>query len=283
MLGNGSILPTSYMLIELKAIMDATGWNASSCNGSYSIQTALDNGVTWLLSKRNADGGFGDSGTSGVLETVLAYQALKVLRPAAPETGAALDYLLGTQNASDGSWRGEALQTAMVVKSLPPPNTPMADTDGDGIPDAVEALMGTNSGVNDSRALAKGNGSGISIFFTPYALDTKAYLNKPFFHDFIANGGTPPYTWNLRSGTLPPGIGFNGQAGRVSGTPSSLGAYEFTYSVTDSSGAIDSLFGRIEVVAAPVKVQGDMNGDGVVNRIDRALIMQVIDSILLSE
>lgn len=283
LLGSGSILPTSYLLLELKAIKDATGWNTKNCGGSYSIQTALDNGVTWLLTKRNADGGFGDSGVSGILETVLAYQVLTVLRPAIPETAAALDFLLSQQTVSDGSWGGEAFQTAMVLKSFSPPSTPMVDTDDDGIPDTVEALMGTDSGVRDSRTLATGNGSGMVLFFTPYSLDTKAYLNKAFSHDLIANGGTPPYTWNLRSGSLPPGISFNGQAGRVSGTPSSMGAYEFTYGVTDSSGSTDSLFGRIEVVNAPVRVQGDMNGDGLVNGKDRALIMQVIDSILLSE
>lgn len=283
MLGNGSILPTTYTLLELKAIKDATGWDTQSCGTSYSIQTALNNGVIWLLSKRNADGGFGDSGTSGILETALAYQALKLLSPADPATLGALDFLLAKQNLADGGWGGEALQTAMVLKLLPSPSVPLADTDGDGIPDAVEALMGTNTGVKDSRYLATTNGSGMVVFYTPYALDRQVYLGKPYSYDFIANGGTPPYTWNLRSGALPPGVSFDGSAGRVSGIPNTLGIYQFTYSATDSSGSTDSLFGRLEVIPAPVKVPGDMNGDGLVNGKDRALIMQVIDSILLAE
>jgi hypothetical protein len=37
------------------------------------------------------------------------------------------------------------------------------------------------------------------------------------------------------------------------------------------------------VIPAPVEVPGDMNGDGVVDGKDHALIMLVIDSILLAE
>ena len=47
-----------------------------------------------------------------------------------------------------------------------------------------------------------------------------------------ATGGTPPYTWSAGAG-LPPGITV-GATGTISGTPSAVGAYGFTVTVTDS-------------------------------------------------
>ena len=50
-----------------------------------------------------------------------------------------------------------------------------------------------------------------------------------------AQGGAPPYTWQLVGGTLPPGVTL-GNDGRVAGTPTTAGTYIFTAGVTDSVG-----------------------------------------------
>jgi len=47
-----------------------------------------------------------------------------------------------------------------------------------------------------------------------------------------ANGGTPPYTWALVSGTLPPGLGIVGNS--LEGTPTTPGEFAFTLQVSDS-------------------------------------------------
>ncbi|MGA2132917.1 MAG: putative Ig domain-containing protein [Bryobacteraceae bacterium] len=50
-----------------------------------------------------------------------------------------------------------------------------------------------------------------------------------------AAGGTPPYTWSISSGTLPPGLSLNATLGSITGTPSTAGTYPFTVKVTDSA------------------------------------------------
>jgi hypothetical protein len=51
-----------------------------------------------------------------------------------------------------------------------------------------------------------------------------------------ASLGTPGYIWHLDSGALPPGLSFGSPVGstwNISGSPSSLGTFQFTVSVTD--------------------------------------------------
>jgi len=50
-----------------------------------------------------------------------------------------------------------------------------------------------------------------------------------------ASGGTPPYTWRVSHGDLPPGLRLNQETGLISGRPTRPGKYEFTITVTDSA------------------------------------------------
>ena len=49
----------------------------------------------------------------------------------------------------------------------------------------------------------------------------------------VASGGTPPYSWSLISGSLPPGLTLSA-AGAISGTPTSTGPVAFTVRALDS-------------------------------------------------
>ena len=167
-----AILPTAQNILEVEASRVATGADAVICivNGVASIYPftpAVSNGINWLLTqRRNADGGFGEQGVSTVLETALVYEALSALRPTDSATGAALDFLIARQGA-DGNWNGDALDTAYVLKVFPRPALPLVDTDKDGVPDVVEAFLGTDPKVADSRWLTRGTGNNVLAALAP--------------------------------------------------------------------------------------------------------------------
>jgi putative Ig domain-containing protein len=56
-----------------------------------------------------------------------------------------------------------------------------------------------------------------------------------YSHQFGASGGTPPYSYLIVAGALPPGITMN-SAGLASGTPTTAGTFNFTVQVTDANG-----------------------------------------------
>ena len=51
-----------------------------------------------------------------------------------------------------------------------------------------------------------------------------------------AVGGTPPYSWSLVSGALPPGLSLS-NSGQISGTPTSAGSLSFTLKAADAASA----------------------------------------------
>ena len=58
----------------------------------------------------------------------------------------------------------------------------------------------------------------------------------------VASGGTPPYSWSITSGTLPPGLSLNASTGVLSGTPTvSVTNTPLTFQVQDSSSPKQSM------------------------------------------
>ena len=72
----------------------------------------------------------------------------------------------------------------------------------------------------------------------PRSLPTTLLLGRPFSGKLIAIGGTPPYSFALGAGTLPPGLNaIDPNTGQVSGTPTTSGIYGISFMVSDSSQA----------------------------------------------
>src|ERR1039458_7086214 len=64
-------------------------------------------------------------------------------------------------------------------------------------------------------------------------LPSASYM-QPYSTTLQSSFGTPPYTYSLTSGTLPPGITL-GQSGNITGTPTTTGTWSFQITATDSS------------------------------------------------
>jgi hypothetical protein len=68
-----------------------------------------------------------------------------------------------------------------------------------------------------------GGGSGDSPPPAALSITTRAlpdaHVGDAYSVELAASGGTPPYTWSLTAGTLPPGLLLNDTSGAISGTP----------------------------------------------------------------
>lgn len=69
----------------------------------------------------------------------------------------------------------------------------------------------------------------------------------------VVTGGTPPYTWAVTGGALPTGLSLNAATGEITGTPSVLGLFSFTITVTDSVAATSPKTCSILVAPNPIR------------------------------
>ncbi len=83
---------------------------------------------------------------------------------------------------------------------------------------------------------------------------TPAMVGVAYAQPIGASGGTPPYTWSVTSGSLPPGLSFDTNIAAVKGTPTAAGQYGFTISASGVDGLTSSQAFQLSVVAAPTKI-----------------------------
>ena len=103
-------------------------------------------------------------------------------------------------------------------------------------PFVLSVQSATNPVVVTSTSFPNGN---VLLSYTPQTL--------------TATGGTPPYTWLITGGALPPGLTLNNAGGSyfISGLPTTIGMYPFTIQATDSVSATGSANVSIEIDSMP--------------------------------
>jgi hypothetical protein len=93
---------------------------------------------------------------------------------------------------------------------------------------------------------------------------TGGAVGVAYSQEVTAAGGTPPYTWIVEGGALPPGLSLDGPSGTISGTPSMAGLYTFTAQATDSAKTAASGVFTITIAPPPISLSGLPFPNGIV-------------------
>ena len=101
--------------------------------------------------------------------------------------------------------------------------------------------------LNQVAAITAANSAGKDLtrpYFTSPSVFPLAWVGQNYLQQVTTLFGTPPVTFSLRAGVLPPGLIFT-SAGLLSGIPSTAGNFSFTLRVTDATANwnfVDQLF-----------------------------------------
>lgn len=96
--------------------------------------------------------------------------------------------------------------------------------------------INTNASNGNIAIGLQGGAHGLSIASVPVQTLQKGATGYRL--DLSATGGTVPYKWAVIGGALPSGLGLDPDTGIISGSPSSVGPYDFVVQATDFAGLI---------------------------------------------
>ncbi len=82
-------------------------------------------------------------------------------------------------------------------------------------------------------------------------------VNALYHSQVGVTGGTPPYSWGLDSGQLPPGVALDTATGFLDGTPSKTGLYSFKVRAMDSSSPPQNNYGNYFIEVRPGRIRND--------------------------
>ena len=78
------------------------------------------------------------------------------------------------------------------------------------------------------------------------------------------SGGTSPYTWSIKSGTLPNGMTLNASTGEITGKPTKAGTFTFTVQAADKNKIAGTKAYTVKVIDASLKINGSLSTTGKV-------------------
>jgi FtsP/CotA-like multicopper oxidase with cupredoxin domain len=152
---------------------------------------------------------------------------------------------------------------AVSVGSLPPGLTLNTST---GVISGTPTTVGTSNftiRVTDSQGVPATTTQAYSLAIASGTLTITTTSPLPGGTTGVAygrtigvSGGVSPYTWALTLGSLPPGLTLNTSTGVISGTPTTVGTFNFTIRATDSQGvpATASQAYSLTIAAGPLVI-----------------------------
>ncbi len=108
----------------------------------------------------------------------------------------------------------------------------------------------------------------LNIETSPLYLTTSGCLDgivgKEYSCPIEAQGGGPPYTWQILSGMISEGLNFNTQTGKITGLPLRKQTGTFTVQVRDKEGETDAAQLRITILGEALKISTEQMAQGKV-------------------
>jgi large repetitive protein len=121
-------------------------------------------------------------------------------------------------------------------------------------------LVTDNAGVKATQTLA------IQIQAAPLLITVLSLpvstVGAGYSQTLTATGGSPPFSWSVISGSIPPGLALD-PAGAISGTPKTAGSYTFTIQVLDNVGN-GATMGYAITINAAVSIQTSSLADALI-------------------
>lgn len=76
-------------------------------------------------------------------------------------------------------------------------------------------------------------------------------------YSYLVTDGQVPFSYAITSGALPPGLSLNASTGAISGTPTTVGTYNWDITITDALSRSSALSDTVVITSVAVAIAGD--------------------------